>query len=82
MARRFFERVKWLAEWQELLSDAYVTVGGTLIEAWASVTSFRPKDDPAPPSGGGGRNPEVDAKGEKRSNATHASTTAPETRHT
>lgn len=80
MARQFFERVKWLAEWQELLSDEHITVDGTLIEAWASDTSFRPKDDPAPPFGGSGRNPEIDFKGEKRSNATHASTTDPEAR--
>ena len=52
---------------------------GTLIEAWASLKSFRPKDAP-PPEGGGGRNPEVDFHGEKRLNQTHASTTDPEAR--
>ncbi len=52
---------------------------GTLIEAWASLKSFRPKDAP-PPSGGGGRNPEVDFHGERRLNQTHASTTDPEAR--
>jgi len=52
-------------------------VDGTLIEAWASLKSFRPKD--ARPEGGG-RNPEVDFHGEKRLNQTHASTTDPEAR--
>ena len=52
---------------------------GTLLEAWASVKSFRAKDD-EPPLGDGGRNPEVDFHGERRSNATHQSTTDPEAR--
>ncbi len=52
---------------------------GTLIEAWASMKSFRPKDTP-PPDSGAGRNPEVDFHGERRLNQTHASTTDPEAR--
>jgi hypothetical protein len=56
-------------------------VDGTLIEAWASMKSFKPKaaegDDPPPPTSGG-RNAEVDFKGQKRSNETHQSTTDPE----
>jgi hypothetical protein len=63
----------------KLLSDEHFTVDGTLIEARASLKSFRPKDAP-PPEGGGGRNPEVDFHGEKRLNQTHASTTDPEAR--
>lgn len=80
LARAFFERVVWLAEWQDLVCDEHFSVDGTLIEAWASHKSFRPKDAPQPPTQGGGRNPEVDFKGEKRSNATHASTTDPQAR--
>ena len=52
----------------------------TLLEAWASVKSFRPKDEDEPPSEGGGRNPEVDFRGERRSNETHRSTTDPDAR--
>ena len=64
------ERVK------SLLSDDHFSVDGTLIEAWASLKSFRPKDgsgEPAAP----GRNGEREFHGEKRSNETHASTTDP-----
>jgi hypothetical protein len=57
-----------------LLSDDHFTVDGTLLEAWASQKSFRPLDEP-PDAKPGGRNPEVDFRGEKRSNATHRSTT-------
>jgi len=56
-------------------------VDGTLLEAWASHKSFKPKDQqPADPPSGQGRNAEADFHGEKRSNATHASTTDPESR--
>lgn len=66
------------AKAKRLLSDEHFTVDGTLIEAWASLKSFRPKDeDPKPPAG---RNDAVDFKGEKRSNDTHASTTDPDAR--
>ena len=47
-----------------LLSDEHFTVDDTLIEVWASLKSFRPKDAP-PPEGGGGRNPEMDFFGER-----------------
>ena len=53
---------------------------GTLLEAWESVKSFRPKDEDEPPSEGVGCNPEVDFRGERRSNETHQSTTDPEAR--
>jgi transposase len=80
MARAFFERVRMIAEWQALLSDEHFSVDGTLIEAWASQKSFRRKDDQDPPSTDGGRNAEVDFKGEKRCNETHVSTTDPQAR--
>lgn len=77
----FLENVVAKANEEGLLSSAHFSVDGTLLEAWASLKSFRPKDDPPsedPPSQG--RNEEVDFRGEKRSNATHASTTDPEAR--
>ena len=81
VARDFFRRVVDVAEGYGLLSDEHFSVDGTLIEAWASHKSFHPKDG-EPPSGGAGgsRDAEVDFKGETRSNATHASTTDPESR--
>jgi len=79
LAREFFQRVLYLAEWQGFVSDEHFSVDGTLIDAWAGHKSFVKKDGGGPdrPSG---RNPEVDFKGEKRSNATHASTTDPDSR--
>ena len=67
---------------QGLLSDEHFTVDGTLIEAWASQKSFQPKEGgPSAPTGGGdGRNEDVDFRGQKRSNETHASTTDPQAR--
>ncbi len=61
------ERVK------ALLSDEHFSVDGTLIEAWASMKSFRPKDGSGEPPEPG-RNGERDFHGEKRRNQTHAST--------
>ena len=94
-----------------LLSDAHFSVDGTLVKAWASMKSFQPKSEDAPPGGEGpdgpppdaavvdrpevdalpetmptpqpsrhGRNAEVDFRGRRRSNATHASTTDPDAR--
>ena len=66
---------------KRLLSTDHFSVDGTLVEAWASMKSFRPKDGSGePPSPGGGRNRETDFHGQKRSNETHASTTDPEAR--
>jgi len=79
LAAAFFGRIKEPAATAGLLSDEHFTVDGTLIEAWASLKSFRPQDAP-PPEAGGGRNPEVDFQGERRLNQTHASTTDPEAR--
>jgi len=64
---------------KQLLSSEHFSVDGTLIEAWASMKSFKPKAGPGADDGaGGGRNAAVDFKGQKRSNATHASTTDPD----
>jgi transposase len=62
---------------RRLLSTDHFSVDGTLVEAWASMKSFRPKDG-EPPAPGGGRNREADFHGQKRTNETHASTTDPE----
>ena len=76
IARAFFERVVCHAREQRLLSDEHFTVDGTLIEAWAGQKSFKKKETGrgSPPTDDPG-NPTVDFKGEKRSNATHQSTT-------
>jgi len=82
VAGQFFDAVLAEAARHRLLSDDHFTVDGTLLESWASMKSFRPKDDErgdAPPPAGG-RNPDVDFHGQKRSNATHASTTDPDAR--
>jgi transposase len=75
IAQEFFVRVLAQAKKRQLLSVEHFTVDGTLIEAWAGQKSFRKKDKPsdAPPDDPG--NPTVDFHGEKRSNATHQSTT-------
>lgn len=64
---------------KRLLSNEHFSVDGTLIEAWASMKSFRPKDGGGEPPGPG-RNGERDFHGEARSNETHASTTDPDAR--
>jgi transposase len=74
IADEFLLGVLALARSKGLLSDEHFTVDGTMIEAWASHKSFRPKD--GGPSGSGGRQ----FRGEKRSNETHQSTTDPEAR--
>ncbi len=65
-----------------LVSDEHFSVDGTLLEAWASQKSFKPKDGSGGnnPNDGGGRNAEVDFHGERRVNDTHASVTDPESR--
>ncbi len=79
IARRFFDEVVCLARRERLLSSDHFTVDGTLIDAWASFKSFKRKDGEPPKDGGDGTGM-VDFKGEKRSNATHQSTTDPESR--
>jgi IS5 family transposase len=81
IAQAFFQRVLDRAKRHHLLSDEHFTVDGTLIEAWASQKSFKPKEPPpdvSPPDDPG--NPTVDFHGEKRSNATHESQTDPQAR--
>lgn len=78
VAREFLGEVLAEARRLKLLSEDHFTVDGTLLEAWASLKSFRPKDDTEVPATTGEKNPEVDFHGEKRSNDTHQSTTDPE----
>ena len=79
VADEFFAAVVDQGKLRRYVSSEHFSVDGTLLNAWASHKSFRPKDgpqDPPPP----GRNGEVQWRGEKRSNDTHASTTDPESR--
>ncbi|MHB8698693.1 MAG: IS5 family transposase [Sulfuricaulis sp.] len=79
IVHQLFAEVLARARAANLTSDEHFSVDGTLIEAWASMKSFRPKDEPpAPP--GGGRNAAVDFRGETRTNDTHESTTDPDCR--
>ena len=87
IAGLFLQESVLAARKKKLLSEEHFTVDGTLIEAWASMKSFRPKAEQGKPGEGnnGGDdgdkgNPTVNFRGEKRSNATHASTTDPEAR--
>jgi transposase len=78
IAAAFFDGVLAQARTAGLLSDEHFTVDGTLLDAWASLKSFRRTDDgPAPPSDDPG-NPTVNFHGESRRNDTHASTTDPD----
>ncbi|MGH8159741.1 MAG: IS5 family transposase [Rhodanobacter sp.] len=72
IAQQFFEHTVLLARMRDLVSDEHFSVDGTLLDAWASHKSFRPKD------GSGGD--DDDFHGQKRSNDTHASTTDPDAR--
>jgi transposase len=80
VAKTLFAEVLAQARSRDLLSTEHFTVDGTLIEAWASHKSFKRKDgsDQQTPDDPG--NPTVDFHGERRSNATHQSTTDPEAR--
>ena len=64
---------------RRLLSSEHFSVDGSLVEAWASMRSFRPKDEPGEPPTGG-RNDSRDFHGERRANDSHASTTDPDAR--
>ena len=79
IARAFFEDVVAQARGRRLLSDEHFTVDGTLLEAWAGQKSFARKDGPSGPPDDPG-NPTVNFRGERRSNATHQSTTDPDSR--
>jgi transposase len=79
IADRFFAAVVQQAKLRRYISSEHFSVDGTLLEAWASHKSFRPKDGdhtPPPP----GRNAERNFRGERRKNDTHQSTTDPEAR--
>ncbi len=82
VARHFLAGIVDRAKTARLISTEHFTVDGTLIEAWASLKSFRPRDeapgDRPPPDDPG--NPTVNFRGELRTNQTHASTTDPEAR--
>jgi transposase len=85
IAAKFLAAVLAQPRVKRLLSSEHFSVDGTLIEAWASMKSFKPKDGPGGGDNGGGddrrdggRNAPADFKGQKRSNATHASTTDPD----
>jgi transposase len=111
MSRKVMAAILAHREVAPLLSDEHFSVDGTLVKAWASMKSFQPKANVAPPDDDGPGNPpspdttpetepsdspaetdqmprnaksprnaEVDFKGEKRSNATHSSTTDPDAR--
>jgi Transposase domain (DUF772) len=82
IAAQFFQAVLGQPEVRALLSDEHLTVDGMLIEAWPTLKSFKPKAEAGdePPATGGGRNGERDFHGERRRNATHASTTDPDAR--
>jgi transposase len=79
IARKFLAALLAQPKVRRLLSSDHFSVDGTLVEAWASMKSFKPKQEGGgdPPSGGG-RNAEADFKGEKRSNETHASRSDPD----
>lgn len=82
IAKKFLGAVVEQARAARLMSDDHFTVDGTLIQAWASLKSFRPKDekpeDREPPDDPG--NPTVNFHGEKRKNDTHESKTDPESK--
>lgn len=81
LVREFFEQVVASALVAELASNDHFSVDGRLIQSWASLKSFRPKRGPgSEPPEGGGSNPSVDFRGQKRSNTTHQSSTDPEAR--
>jgi transposase len=79
IADRFFAAVVAQAKLRRYVSSDHFSVDGTLLEAWASHKSFQPKDGP-PAAMPPGRNAELSFHGQRRSNATHASTTDPEAR--
>ena len=80
-ARALLQEVVREARRRKLLSADHFTVDGTLLEAWASHKSYRPRAERPPHDGQrGGRNREADFKGERRRRETHSSTTDPEAR--
>jgi len=81
IAAKFLEAVLSQPPIKRLLSSEHFSVDGTLIQAWASMKSFKPKQPPNNDGGcDGGRNVPADFRGQKRSNDTHQSTTDPDAR--
>jgi transposase len=80
VADEFFAAVVRQAKLRRYISSDHFSVDGTLLQAWASHKSFKPKDGPPPSDPPVGRNAEVGWHGQKRSNETHASTTDPQAR--
>lgn len=83
VAHRFFQAIVLRARQKELLSEEHFSVDGTLIEAWASLKSFRPKDESPenrPRMDDDSGNPTINFRGEKRRNDTHQSATDSESR--
>jgi len=80
IAAKFLAAVLAQSKVKQLLSSDHFSVDGTLIEAWASIKSFRRKDGGDDDSQGRGRNVERNFHKEKRSNETHQSTTDPQAR--
>jgi transposase len=80
IAAKFLSVVLSQPRVKSLLSSEHFSVDGTLVEAWASMKSFKPRDGGNEPPAGGGRNAGADFHGDKRSNETHASTTDPDAR--
>jgi len=80
IAAKFLQAVLAQPKVKRLLSSDHFSVDGTLIEAWASIKSFRRKDGGDNDSQGPGRNAERDFHKERRSNETHQSTTDPQAR--
>jgi transposase len=79
IVHKLFAQVLEQARRRGLTSGEHFSVDGTLIVAWASMKSFRRKDEPPSPPGPG-RNADVDFRGEKRRNDTHESKTDPDSR--
>ena len=80
VANEFFRQVVRQARHYGLMSKEHFTIDGTLIDAWASLKSFRRKDEKKQPPPDDPKNPTVDFHGEKRGNDTHESTTDSEAR--
>ena len=81
IAAKFLAAVLSQPRVKRLLSSEHFSVDGTLIQAWASMKSVKPKQASGNDGGqGGGRNAPADFRGQKRSNTTHRSTTDPDAR--
>ena len=73
VGQQLFDEVVLAADRRSLLSDEHFTVDGTLIEAAASLKSFKPREADLPSDDGDRGNPSVDFHGDRRANATHQS---------